>query len=220
MGGSDPVGAGMTRVAVIGAGGHAKVIIDLLRAGGHDVVACLDAGREGQTLGGTPVLGHEMLVLPELASQGVRGVFIALGDNRLRQKVAAAVEALGLEMISAIGKSAVISPSARVGKGCAVMEGAVINADANIGDFAIINTNASIDHDCNIGAYAHVAPGSALAGAVQLGDSVFMGVGSRAIPGVTIAAGAVVGAGAVVVRDIDTPGTWVGVPARKISIKD
>lgn len=204
---------------MVGAGGHAKVIIDLLRSGGHEVVACLDAGREGQTVNGVPVLGHEAVVLPTLAADGVEAVFVALGDNRLRRKVAATVEALGFEMVNAIGKSAVISPSARLGKGCAIMEGAVINADANIGDFAIINTNASIDHDCQIGAFTHVAPGSALAGAVVVGDAVFMGVGSRAIPGISIAGGAVVGAGAVVVRNIESPGTWVGVPARQISKK-
>ncbi len=210
----------MTRVAVVGAGGHAKVIIDLLRAGGHEVVACLDAGREGQVVNGVPVLGAEAAVLPVLAADGVAAAFIALGDNRLRRKVAATVEAMGFEIVSAIGKTAVISPSASLGKGCAIMEGTVINADARIGDFAIINTNASIDHDCQIGAFAHIAPGSALAGTVTVGDAVFMGVGSRAIPGITIAEGAIVGAGAVVVRDIGSPSTWVGVPARQISKKD
>ncbi len=210
----------MSRVAVIGAGGHAKVIIDLLRAGGHDVVACLDAGREGQTVSGVPVLGHESEALPRLAAEGVTAAFVALGDNRLRQKVAASVEKMGFEMLNAVGRSSVISPGARLGKGCAIMEGAVINADARVGDFAIINTNASIDHDCVIGAFAHVAPGSALAGGVVLGDGVFMGVGSRAIPGVTITDGAVIGAGAVVVRNIESSGTWVGVPARQINKKD
>lgn len=210
----------MSRVAVIGAGGHAKVIIDLLRAGGHEVVACLDAGREGQMVGGVPVLGDEAIALPALAAEGVKSAFIALGDNRLRRKVAAKVEALGFHMVNAIGKSAVISPSVRLGKGCAIMEGVVINADANIGDFAIINSNASIDHDCDIGAFTHIAPGSALAGTVKVGDAVFMGVGSRAIPGITIAEGAIVGAGAVVVRDIDSAGTWVGIPARQITRKD
>lgn len=210
----------MSRVAVIGAGGHAKVIIDLLRCSGHDVVACLDAGREGQTVNGVPVLGDERVVLPQLMAQGVDAAFVALGDNRLRQKVVAGIAALGLEMVSAIGRSAVISPSARVGRGCAIMEGAVINADARIGDFAIINTNASIDHDCVVGPYSHVAPGSALAGGVDVGATVFLGAGSRVIPGIKIIDGAVVGAGAVVVRDIGSTGTWVGVPARQISKKD
>lgn len=210
----------MSRVAVIGAGGHAKVIIDLLRCGGHEVVACLDAGRVGQVVNGVPVLGDERDELPRLMEQGVDAAFVALGDNRLRQKVAASVAALGLHMVAAIGRSAVVSPSARIGRGCAIMEGAVVNADARIGEFAIINTNASIDHDCVVGPYSHVAPGSALAGGVEVGAAVFMGAGTRAIPGVKIMDGAVVGAGTVVVRDIASPGTWVGVPARQIKNKD
>lgn len=210
----------MSRVAVIGAGGHAKVIIDLLRAGGHEVVACLDAGREGQTVCGVPVLGDERIVLPELARQGVDAVFVALGDNRLRQKIVANITGMGFEMISAIGRSAVISPSAKVGAGCAIMEGAIVNADSRIGNFAIINTNASVDHDCVVGDFAHVAPGSVLAGGVQVGREVFLGAGTRVIPGLTIMEGCVVGAGAVVVRNIDSPGTWVGLPAKQITKKD
>lgn len=210
----------MSRVAVIGAGGHAKVIIDLLRSGGHEVVACLDAGREGDVVNGVPVLGDERVVLPELIKQGLEAVFVALGDNGLRQRIAASVAALGLEMVPAIGRSAVISPSADIGQGCAIMEGAVVNADAVIGNFAIVNTCASVDHDCVIGAFAHIGPGSALAGCVKVGAGAFLGAGTRVIPGVEIAGGAIVGAGGVVVGDIGSPGTWVGVPARKIKIKD
>lgn len=210
----------MSRVAVIGAGGHAKVIIDLLRSGGHEVVACLDAGRVGQVVNGVPVLGDERVELPRLIEQGVDAAFVALGDNRLRQKVAVGVAALGLEMVSAIGRSAVISPSARLGQGCAIMEGAILNADVVIGNFAIINTNASVDHDGVVGAFAHIAPGSALAGGVEVGAGAFLGAGTRVIPGIKIADGAIVGAGGVVVRDIGSTGTWVGVPARQIKIKD
>ncbi|MCU1162837.1 NeuD/PglB/VioB family sugar acetyltransferase [Stenotrophomonas maltophilia] len=209
----------MSKVAVIGAGGHAKVIIDLLRGGGHDVVACLDAGRVGQIVNGVPVLGDERVELPRLKEQGVDAVFVALGDNRLRQKVVAAIAAAGLEMIPAVGRSAVIAPSARIGRGCAIMEGAILNADAVVHDFAIINTNVSVDHDCVVGAFAHIAPGSTLAGGVEVGSSVFLGAGTRVIPGIKIADGAVVGAGGVVVRDVGSAGTWVGVPARQIKIK-
>lgn len=210
----------MSRVAVIGAGGHAKVIIDLLRGSGHEVVACLDAGREGQTVCGIPVLGDEQIVLPELAAKGVDAVFVALGDNRLRQKIVARVAGMGFEMISAIGRSAVISPSATIGAGCAIMEGAIVNADSRIGNFAIINTNASVDHDCVVGDFTHIAPGSVLAGGVNVGREVFLGAGTRVIPGITVKEGSVVGAGAVVVRNIDTAGTWVGLPAKQITNKD
>lgn len=210
----------MSKIVVIGAGGHAKVIIDLLRSGGHEVVACLDAGKRGQVVNDVFVQGGEDVELPRLVEQGIDGLFIALGDGALRRRVAARLESFGLEMVNAVGRSAVISPSAKLGCGIAVMEGAVINADAVIEDFAIINTNASVDHDCVVGAYSHIAPGSALAGGVTVSCEVFLGAGARVIPGVSIAAGTVVGAGSVVVKDIDFPGTWVGVPARQTKKKD
>lgn len=206
----------MQKVVVIGAGGHAKVVIDLLRASGFDVVACADPSAEAAQINGVPVVGDEMEVLPGFYEQGVRHAFVALGDNRLRQRVAEKVRGLGFQFVNAIGKSAVLSQSVRLGTGCAIMEGAVVNADTQVDDFAIINTNASVDHDCSIGRYAHVAPGCAIAGVVKIGDRAFIGVGARVIPNVRICEDVIVGAGAAVVRDIDIPATWVGVPARII----
>ncbi|AEO43743.1 acetyltransferase [Xanthomonas euvesicatoria] len=206
----------MSRVAVVGGGGHAKVVIDLLRCNGHEVVACLDAPLTGQWVNGVEVIGGEDEYLPRLHAGGVDGVFVALGDNRLRKKVVGRIRSLGLEFVTAVGRSAFVSPSVKIGVGCAIMEGAVVNADAVLGDFAIVNTNASIDHDCVVGHYAHVAPGAVLAGCVTLGDSGFLGAGARVIPGITIAAAAVVGAGATVVRDIHAAGVWVGMPAQQI----
>lgn len=207
------------RVVVIGAGGHAKVVIDLLRGSGFHVVGCADPKPSSAEVNGVPVLGGEKEVLPLLRSQGVRFAFVALGDNRLRSRVADEVAGYGFEFVNAIGRSAVISQSARLGRGCALMEGAVVNADTIVGDFAIINTNASVDHDCVIGAASHVAPGAVLAGGVNVGQRTFMGAGCRAIPGVSICADSVVGAGAVVVDDIEQAGTWVGVPARLIKAR-
>ncbi|MBB3834814.1 UDP-perosamine 4-acetyltransferase [Xanthomonas arboricola] len=210
----------MSRVAVVGGGGHAKVVIDLLRAGGHEVVACLDAALTGQQVSGVPVLGGEDEYLPRLQADGINDVFVALGENRLRRKVVARIQHLGMRFVSAIGGSAVLSPSAKIGAGCAIMEGAIVNADAVIGDFAIINTNASVDHDCVVGSFCHIAPGSVLAGCVRLGEGVFLGAGARVIPGIGIASDVIVGAGAAVVRDIDEAGVWVGVPVRQIIKKD
>lgn len=204
------------RVVVLGAGAHATVVADLLRVSGWEIVGCTDRDPTPRVVNGMNVLGAEEDVLPVLRAAGVEKAFVALGDNRLRQKVAAQAEAAGFDFVKAIGRSAVISPSATIGHGCAVMEGAVINAGAGVGAFAIVNTNASVDHDCVIGSFVHIAPGSALAGGVRVGDGAFLGVGTRVIPQVEIAPGAVVGAGAVVTRSLESAGTWVGVPAKLI----
>lgn len=94
------------------------------------------------------------------------------------------------------------------------MAGVVINAGTAIGDGAVINTGATVDHDCKIGAYCHVAPGVNLAGCVTLEEGVFLGIGSRVIPGIQIGEWTTVAAGAVVVRDLPSRVVAMGIPAR------
>lgn len=211
-----PPASALPPVVIVGAGGHAKVIVELIRAEGrYHPVGCTDSGAAAGGVLGLPWLGTDE-ALPALRAQGVRHAFVALGGNALRLKVARAVEALGFELVNALSPRAVLSPSARIGRGVAVMAGAVVNAEASVGDLAIINTNASVDHDCVIGEAAHVAPGCALAGNVRVGALAFLGAGTAVIPGITIGEGATVGAGAAVVRDVAAKTVAVGVPARPL----
>src|SRR4029450_7614437 len=143
-------------VVVIGAGGHAKVVVELIRAQGrYDVVGCTDPAPERGDVVGAPILGSDD-ILPDLYAQGVRHCFVALGDNPLRMKVARRVASLGFELVNAISPNAIVSPTARLGHGVAVMAGAVINAATVVEDLAIINTHSVVDHDCQIGEAAHV----------------------------------------------------------------
>lgn len=202
------------QVAVIGSGGHAKVVIEAMRAAGDlTIVGCTDAKPSASHVLGVPVLGTDE-ELARLYDGGLRQAFVALGDNRLRLKVGRALMARGFEFPSVIHPSATISPSAHIGRGVVVMAGAVLNASAVIGDFCIVNTLAAIDHDCVLGDGVHVAPRTALAGGVTLESGVFMGIGATAIPGVTVGAHSIVGAGGVVVHDLPAGITAVGIPAR------
>jgi UDP-perosamine 4-acetyltransferase len=202
-------------IVIIGAGGHAKVCIESLRASGEDVAFCVGGGGDPEQCVGVPVLeGDDHLA--RLRSEGYGRAFVALGSNRLRARLGAAVVAQGYELVNAIHPQAVVSPTARIGVGVAIMAGAVINAEAIIGDLAIVNTGATVDHDCVIGASAHIAPQTALAGCVTVGDGAFLGAGVRVIPGMAIGGGATVGSGAVVISDIGQGVTAVGVPARVI----
>lgn len=202
-------------IVVVGAGGHAKVCIELLRAMGEQVAWCVgEAGSPPQCLGVPVRVGDEHLAL--LRQQGFNRIFVAIGSNRVRQKLGVLVLELGYRLVNAISPRAVVSPTARLGQGIAIMAGAVINAEAAIGDFVIVNTGASVDHDCNLGCAAHIAPHCALAGNVTLGERGFLGVGSSVIPGISIGADAIVGAGAVVVANIGPQVTVVGVPAKSI----
>lgn len=212
--------SGLPPVVVVGAGGHAKVVIELIRSQGHyEVAALLDADATPRRVLGVEVVGDDD-ALPRLRSDGIANAFIALGGNALRLKVAGRARSLGFQLVNAISPSAAVSPTARLGAGVAVMAGAVINAEARVDDLAIVNTNASIDHDCVLGEACHVAPGCALAGGVTVGRLAFLGIGTVAIPGVRIGEGAELGAGACVVKDIPAGVRALGVPARTVETRN
>jgi UDP-perosamine 4-acetyltransferase len=200
-------------VIIVGAGGHAKVCIELLQAMGETVLCCVGADGSGGACLGIPVLDGDHH-LARLRAEGQTRAFVALGPNRLRARLATHVRELGFELVNAISPRACVSPSARLGVGIAIMPGAVINADASIGDLAIINTGATVDHDCSIGAAAHLAPQCALAGNVSIGAGVFLGVGCIAIPDIAVGDYTTVGAGAVIIGPLASGVTAVGVPAR------
>jgi UDP-perosamine 4-acetyltransferase len=208
----------MTRgIIVVGAGGHAKVCIELLRAMGEHVDFCVGGDDSSPTCVGVPVLkGDDNL---DRLRESHHRVFIAIGSNRLRARLGAVALDLGYELVNAISPTAVISASVRMGSGIAVMAGAIINAEAFIDSLAIINTGATIDHDCRIGHAAHIAPQCALAGCVTVGAQSFLGVGTRVIPDKAIGSNVTVGAGGVVISDIGDSLTVVGIPARPINVK-
>ena len=202
-------------VVVIGAGGHAKVCIEILRASGFFVDYCLGQDGSPETCLGVPVLnGDEHLAT--LAGLGYSRIFVAIGANRTRERLAAVALELGYEFLNAISPHAVVSPSAKLGKGVAVMPGAVIQAESAVEDLVIINSGSTVDHDCMIRKAAQLGPQCALAGNVVVGPRCLLGTGTIVIPGVVIGGDAVIGAGGVVISDIPAGSTAVGVPARTV----
>lgn len=202
-------------IIMIGAGGHAKVCIELLRAMGEKVSYCIGQEDSLTHCLAVPVLQGDSH-LHALREQGYSRIFIAIGSNSLRERLANTAINEGYQLINAISPHALISPSARLGQGIAIMAGAVVNAEAVIGDLAIINTGATIDHDCQIGKAVHVAPQCALAGNVMVGRQTLIGAGATVIPEITIGEKVRIGAGAVIIKDISSETTAVGVPARII----
>ncbi len=202
-------------IVVMGAGGHAKVCIELLRTMGENVACCIGGPDSPPTCLYLPVLkGDENLAL--LRSQGYSRLFIAIGSNKIRGRLGALALEQGYQLINAISPHAVISPSARLGFGVAVMAGVVINAETRIGHLSIINTSASVDHDCQIGQVVHIAPQCALSGNVAVGNYSFLGIGSKVIPDVNIGENVMIGAGSVVISHIETGVTAMGVPAKRV----
>lgn len=205
-------------VVIIGAGGHGKVVLDILRAQKrHKAIAFLDAdpALSGTRVCGLPVLGAPNL-LPRLRARRIAGAIVAIGDNKARLDYAAEVQRAKLKLISAVHPRAVVSSSATLGPNSVVAAGAVICVEAKIGHSAIINTSAVVDHECEVGDGVHVCPGARLAGRVRVGSESFVGMGAAIIQCVTVGKSAVIGAGAVVIRDVPDGSTVVGVPGKII----
>jgi UDP-perosamine 4-acetyltransferase len=210
----------MIVVVGLGAGGHAKVVIDILRnLGGFEIRGLLDP-RPARELGdlGVPLLGDDSL-LPALMAQGVRTVFVGVGGahgTSVRRALFESARALGMDVVAAIHPRAIVSASAMIGAGPTIMPGAIVNAGAKLGDNVIVNSGAIVEHDCVLADHVHVATGARLAGAVRIGASAHVGIGATVLQGVTIGERAVVGAGAVVLRDVPAGTIVAGVPARTL----
>jgi sugar O-acyltransferase (sialic acid O-acetyltransferase NeuD family) len=203
----------------VGAGGHAKVVIEILRLMGcYELVGLLDPKRElwDTEVLEVPVLGDDS-ILPELYNQGVRHAFIGLGtvgDTRPRRRLYEKVRRQGFQIVQAIHPQAVITSSVEIGHGPTIMAGAVINAAARLGDNVIVNTGAIVEHDCVIGDHVHIATGTRLASTVHVGEGTHIGLGASVRQCIRIGRNAIVGAGAVVVDDVPDNVVVVGVPAR------
>lgn len=199
-------------IVVVGASGHAKVVIDVLLSAGHSVAACLGLRVDAPILG-VPVL-EESSWADKFVQQGNTRIIIAIGDNEIRRLQFERFRAKGYELVNAISPHAYVASDVRIGAGALIVHGAVINAGATIGDNVIINTGASVDHDSTIGAHAHIGPGARLAGWVEVGAGTFVGLGSTVIPRISLGQKVVIGAGSVVVRDIASHHRAWGNPAR------
>jgi sugar O-acyltransferase (sialic acid O-acetyltransferase NeuD family) len=217
------VAPGPERLLIWGAGGQGKVVADLVRACGHELVGFIDAdaAKLGATFepGGSSVLMTEPDLCARLEAgsplpEGASAVIPAVGRNGMR---AIHLGLLGDRTATALcHPAATVSPSAVIGAGTVVFAGAVINADARIGSGCIVNSGAIVEHDCVLERAVHVSPGAVVSGGVRVEAEAWIGAGAVVIEGVTVGARTTVGAGAVVIRSLPSAVTAVGVPARPL----
>ncbi|WP_118973723.1 acetyltransferase [Taibaiella koreensis] len=198
----------------IGAGGHAKVIVETVEDMGGKIGFLMDAHPSGPSLMGHEVRMQRDDIIREYAeSQWI----IAIGNNAIRRKIA---EQFELRYAIAKHPSAHVSSRAVIGEGTVIMAGCSVNAEAVIGRHVILNTNCSVDHECNIGSYVHISPNAALGGNVTVGEGTHIGIGACVIQGITIGKECTIGAGAVIIKNVPDGATVVGNPGKIIKIKN
>lgn len=206
-------------ILVLGSGGHARVVLDAIRARGEfKPLGFLDDNRHvGEMVDGLPVLGP-IGRLPELSVDLSAGAVVAIGANDIRRKIVRQVEVLKatVDWLSVIHPGATIAANARIGAGAVVLAGCVINPGVSLGQHTIVNTRSSIDHDSVFGDFASTGPGVTTGGNTTAGAGTHIGIGATLVHGIRIGHDSVVGAGSVVTRDIGDLVVAYGAPAKVV----
>lgn len=195
---------------ILGAGGHAKVVIETARRCGYEPSAVFDDDKSliGSEVTGVPIKN----TIDSLAIDISENAIIAIGSNRVRKLIAQKFQKIN--WVTLLHPNAYICSSAKISAGTLVCAGVVIQPDAKIGNHVIINTGANIDHDCLVADYCHICPGVNLAGGVQIEEGTMVGIGASVIPLIKVGQWSVIGAGATVVNNIPAGVTALGTPAK------
>ncbi len=202
------------KLLIIGASGHGKVTADIaLKMKKWKSIAFLDDNASLKTSMGLEILGNSNEVKRYIDEYQI---FVGIGNNVTRQKIHLMLEEIGATIPTLIHPNSLIGEQVEIGTGTAVMAGAVINCCTQIGKGCIINTGSTIDHDNRIKDFVHISPGAHLAGTVKVGQGSWLGIGSVVSNNINITAHCIVGAAGVVIRDITEPGTYVGIPVRRV----
>jgi sugar O-acyltransferase (sialic acid O-acetyltransferase NeuD family) len=203
---------------VLGGGGHAKVVISVLKQSGYHILGYTDQQDRGAILS-VPYLGTDAVLAGVLRSHPRCHAVVGVGKidvSPRRVAFQSEVLALGFEFPAVVSPRAVVNEGVRLGPGTVVLDGVVVNSGTEVGCACIFNTSSTVDHDCRIGNNVHIAPGATLSGGVTIGDNCMIGAGSTIIQGLSVSADCLVGAGTTVITDLTAPGTYVGNPARRL----
>lgn len=204
----------MKKIVLIGAGGHAKTIVDTLEKSVEYEIAgfMCDGIVNSVVYRGYRILGSDESA-KSIYDSGIRCAVLAigfLGKSTLRQRLMEYYINIGYEFPVIVDSTAIIAEDVRIGIGTYIGRGAIVNADAEIGRACIVNTGAIIEHECVIGDFSHVAVRAVVCGQVTIGENVFVGANATVIQNVIIEDDVVIGAGALIRKGVLSGASVVG----------
>ncbi|AVQ37351.1 serine acetyltransferase [Clostridium botulinum] len=207
----------MKKIVLVGAGGHCKVIIDIIRSNNvYEIIGIIDKYTTEKSLLDISIIGDDNK-LKEVYKDGVKNAFLcigALGDLNLRNKIYNNLKEIGFKLPVLMHNTAIVSKYAAIEEGTCIMPGAIINSGAKIGKNCIINTGAIIEHDCVIEYNCHISPRAVLGGSVSIEKNTHIGIGATVIQGVNIGCNVTIGAGSVVISSIPDNVVALGIPSK------
>lgn len=202
----------MKKLAIIGASGNGKVVADIAVKNGYEEIVFLDDNENIYCCGEYPVVGKS-----SDAEKQDADIIVGIGNAGIRKRIQETIK--NAKIATLIHPNATVADDVIIGEGTVVMAGVVINSGTSIGKGCIINTCSSVDHDCRVGDFVHIAVGSHLCGTVTAETETWIGAGVTVSNNVSICRKCIIGAGAVVIKNVEESGTYVGVPARKVNME-
>lgn len=213
-------------VYIIGAGGFAREIESLLRmdwdVAYHNVHFLVDKNytESARKMVNTDGFIDRVKCIEEFENESLNDFILAIGDPWLRKKIAESLEIKGLHFPATTAKSVFVGKNVDIGRGFIACQNTVFTCDIKIGKHCHFNLNSTVGHDFRIGDFLTVSPGAKISGNVTIGNRVYIGSNAVIKEGVTVCSDVVIGANAFVGKDILEPGTYVGVPAKRLEKKD
>ena len=201
----------MDKFAVFGMGGHGRVVAEILIDNGAQVFFFDDDSKKENNIYADLSGNFEDL---ESKIKDFTGVFVGIGNNKIRLENHQRLKALGAEILVITHNSAIVSSSAKIGKGTVIMPGAIVGANVTIGESCIINSGAIVEHDCILGDGVHISPGVCVSGGVSVGECSWIGLGARVLNNVSIGPRVIVGMGSILLSDVSADDIVYGIPAK------
>lgn len=208
-------------IIVIGSGGHARVVIDILQEMDNCRIIGITSTtlKQGDQFQGYAVLGDDS-ILPLYRQKNVNFVAMGVGgyrDNNTRTMLFENIKKLGFEFVNAIHPRSFVSKTSRIGEAVTIFPGVIINTDVTIGNNVIIATGATIDHESIIGDNVLISAGVTVGAYANVRNGSLLALGSKVISGIEIGLNSLVAAGAVVVSDVGDNKKVFGLPAKELS---